>query len=258
MRVIILHPYTKFEIRRPCHSEDIVHNVCSINRPSDPDLWPFDLETGVRVTSKVGNFPSKFGHARPLGSRIIRYVCDWQTDRRTDGWTKATLITPSYGRGGHKNIELWLLDETACHYQLDHTIAAVLQTDSLTFEIKNNQWFIWYQVLQPEAGLRQLTIQYNKIVADETCHDIPYLSVWLWYVCVKPSARHGIAESFTLRLAPNPISSVAGGARLSTDHVTCTIEPRGLLQFTQQSRDVTTDVTGTLAQVLAVCEIRKL
>ena len=95
-------------------------------------------------------------------------------------------------------------------------------------------------------------------MADETCHDIPYLSVWLWYVCVKPSARHGIAESFTLRLAPNPISSVAGGARLSTDHVTCTIEPRGLLQFTQQSRDVTTDVTGTLAQVLAVCEIRKL
>ena len=79
---------------------------------------------------------------------------------------------------------------------------------------------------------------------------------------MKPSARHGIAESFTLRLAPNPISSVAGGARLSTDHVTCTIEPRGLLQFTQQSRDVTTDVTGditgTLAQVLAVCEIRKL
>jgi len=53
----------------------------------------------------------------------------------------------------------------------------VLQTESLTFEIKNNQWFIWYQVLQPEAGLRQLTIQYNKIVADETCHDIPYLSV---------------------------------------------------------------------------------
>jgi len=47
---------------------------------SNPDLWPFDLETGVRVASKVGNLPSKFGHARPLGFQIIRYVRDGQTD----------------------------------------------------------------------------------------------------------------------------------------------------------------------------------
>ena len=32
----------------------------------------FELETGMLVASKVGNLPSKFGHARPLGSRIIR------------------------------------------------------------------------------------------------------------------------------------------------------------------------------------------
>ena len=48
------------------------------------DVWPLDPETGIRVGSKVGNLPSKFGHARPLG--IIRHVCD----RRT----KATLIAP--------------------------------------------------------------------------------------------------------------------------------------------------------------------
>ena len=30
----------------------------SINRPGDPDLWPFDLEAGVRVASKVGTFPN--------------------------------------------------------------------------------------------------------------------------------------------------------------------------------------------------------
>ena len=69
-------------------------------------------------------------------------------------------------------------------------------------------------------------------------------------MCVKPLPRHGVVESFTLRLAPNPLSSVAGGARLSSDHVTCTVEPRGLVQFSQQSRDVTGDVTGTLSQVL--------
>ena len=54
----------------------------------------FDLETGMRVASKVGNLSSKFGRARPLGSRIIRYVRDGQTDRRTDGRTKATHIAP--------------------------------------------------------------------------------------------------------------------------------------------------------------------
>ena len=59
----------------------------SINGPGDPDLCSFDLETGVRVlrdAAKVGNLPSKFGHARPLGSRIICYVCDGRTDRQTD------------------------------------------------------------------------------------------------------------------------------------------------------------------------------
>jgi len=61
------------------------------------------LQTGVQVASKVGNLPSKFGHARPLGSRIIVYVREGQTDRRIDGRTEATLITPlPYGRG-HKN-----------------------------------------------------------------------------------------------------------------------------------------------------------
>jgi len=55
----------------------------------NPDLSPFNLETGVRVTSNVGKRHSKFGHARLLGSRIIRYVCygrtDRQTNRQTDG-----------------------------------------------------------------------------------------------------------------------------------------------------------------------------
>jgi len=56
-----------------------------------PDLRPFDLETGMQVTSKVGNFHSEFGHTRPSGSGIICYVRDGQMDRRTDRQTKATL-----------------------------------------------------------------------------------------------------------------------------------------------------------------------
>jgi len=77
----------------------------SINAPDDPDLWPFDLETGMQVASKVGNLSSKFWHARSLRSRIDRYVRDGQTDGRT----KATLIAPSLRSGGiiiccHKSI----------------------------------------------------------------------------------------------------------------------------------------------------------
>jgi len=28
MRVVVLHAYSKFEVRRPCHSEDMAHDVC--------------------------------------------------------------------------------------------------------------------------------------------------------------------------------------------------------------------------------------
>ena len=67
----------------------------SINGPGDPDLWPFDLESGLLVASKVGNIPSKIGHVRPLRSRIICYVRDkrCRTDRQMDG---RTVISNAY------------------------------------------------------------------------------------------------------------------------------------------------------------------
>ena len=78
----------------------------SINGPSD-----LDLETGMRVASKVGNLPSKFGHAGPLGSRIIRYV----RDRWTDGRTKEMVIAPFPTGGGviikQTNLDLLQLDK---------------------------------------------------------------------------------------------------------------------------------------------------
>jgi len=58
--------------------------------------------------------PSKFGHARPLGSRIIRYVRDRQRDRQTDGRTKATL---PHGRG-HNN------ERTNKRTRWEHYVAA--------------------------------------------------------------------------------------------------------------------------------------
>ena len=58
------------------------------------DLWPVDLETGMLVASKVGNLQSEIGHARPSGSRVIRYVWNRRTDRWTDWRTKAKFTSP--------------------------------------------------------------------------------------------------------------------------------------------------------------------
>ena len=90
----------------------IVGTVCP-TPVCNPDLWPFDLETGVRVTSKVGNLHSKFWHARPSGSRIIRYVCDGQTDRQMQ--TKATLIAPFPTIGQHNRLHIRLKKPAEYH-----------------------------------------------------------------------------------------------------------------------------------------------
>jgi len=72
----------------------------SINRSGGLDLWPFDLETGTRVASEVGNLHSEFGYARPLGSRVIRYVRGRRTDGQTDEQTKANFNCPLPSGGG--------------------------------------------------------------------------------------------------------------------------------------------------------------
>ena len=41
----------------------------------------------MRIASKVENLHTKCEHARPLGSRIVRYVRDGRTDRQTDRQT---------------------------------------------------------------------------------------------------------------------------------------------------------------------------
>jgi len=45
------------------------------------DLWPFDLESGVRVTCDVGYLCANFSLPRPLCSRLRADVRDRQTER---------------------------------------------------------------------------------------------------------------------------------------------------------------------------------
>jgi len=65
-------------------------------QPGDLDLWPFDLESGVRVTYDVGYLCANFGLPMPLCPRVRPDVRDRQTDRRQ---TKASLNAPT-NRGG--------------------------------------------------------------------------------------------------------------------------------------------------------------
>jgi len=60
---------------------------------SNGDLWPWNWYR-MRVASKAGNLPSKFGHDRPLRSGIIRYVSKGRTDRQTDGQKQRLLALP--------------------------------------------------------------------------------------------------------------------------------------------------------------------
>ena len=65
------------------------YKVCSdVNsqpkRPSDLDLWPFDPESGGRVTCDVGYLCANFSLPRPLCARLSSDVRDRQTsDRQT-------------------------------------------------------------------------------------------------------------------------------------------------------------------------------
>ena len=74
----------------------------SVNGPGDLDFWPFDLETGMRVASMVGNLHSEFRHSSPSGCPGNRYVHDGRADERTKS-TLVVIMFPPYGREHNNN-----------------------------------------------------------------------------------------------------------------------------------------------------------
>ena len=69
---------------------------CQYNQPKQPgdlDLWPFEVESGVRVTSDVGYLCASFSLPRSLCSRLKPNVCDRQTDVRQHH----RLMLPGWG-----------------------------------------------------------------------------------------------------------------------------------------------------------------
>jgi len=124
---------------------------------SNPDLRPFDLETRMRVATKVGNLFSTFGHARPLGFRISRYVRDGRTDRQTDDRTdKSNAYCPLPYVRGHNNepvgvIKLLMIDGDAA----------------------GDNWNTWFVISRVGAVERSQTVTARR----RRCVDDPRLRV---------------------------------------------------------------------------------
>ena len=84
----------------PPGSADTICPRPPLNVTFDRLSLKFELETDMRVASKVGNLPSKWAHNMPSVSRFIRYLRDGH--RRTD---KSNAYCPLlYGRGHKKQI----------------------------------------------------------------------------------------------------------------------------------------------------------
>ena len=81
-------------------------------RPGDLDLWPFDLESGVRVTCDVVYLCANFSLPRPLCSRVRPDVRDRQTPETDVRQKHRLIITPPIRGGGiiiwcTKNEDKW-------------------------------------------------------------------------------------------------------------------------------------------------------
>ena len=99
--------------------------ACQYNqpkRPRDLDLWPFNLEIGVRVTCEVGYLCANFVLPRPLHSPVIPVVHDRQTDVRQHRRLMLGLLSVKFGE--LYNVEwrqCW-----SCTFSVIHTYLGVL------------------------------------------------------------------------------------------------------------------------------------
>ena len=75
-------------------------------RPLQVDFWPFDLESGVRVTCEVGYLCANFSLPMLLCSRLSPDVRDRQTDRQTDRHTPMTTRPCGLRRAGKKQLKI--------------------------------------------------------------------------------------------------------------------------------------------------------
>jgi len=74
----------------------------NIPPPLQVDFWPFDLESGVRVTCDVGYLCANYSLPKPLCSQLRPDVRDRQTSDRQTSDAHHRLMPPTLG-AGHNN-----------------------------------------------------------------------------------------------------------------------------------------------------------
>ena len=106
MRVVILHQYTKFEVRRPCRSEDMAHDVSAL-------MGLVTLIFNLLIWKLVCESHQRWGTFLPSLGTLCHWVLELcaiyatdgrpnrQTEERTDGLKQRLLPLP-YG-GDHNN-----------------------------------------------------------------------------------------------------------------------------------------------------------
>ena len=105
--------------------------------PPPPASWPFDLESGVRVTCDVSYLCANFSLPRPLCSRLRPDVRDRQT---SDAYHR--LMPLPWGRG-HKNSSSL---QSVTNYQ--RNFQAVQTPRKLTFKLLADRLRVVYPKLQ--------------------------------------------------------------------------------------------------------------
>jgi len=106
MRVVVLHPYTKLEVRRPCRSKDMSHDVSALMGLVTVSFDILTLKLVYESHQRWGTFID----LATLDLRILElfaiYVTDGQTYGRTDGQKQSLLLLP-YGRGHNNNVNVY-------------------------------------------------------------------------------------------------------------------------------------------------------
>jgi len=105
MRVVVLHPYTKFEVGRSCHSEFarcVSALMGLVTLTFDRLILKLVCESHLRWETLL---PNSGTLSLWFVELFAMYVTDGRTDEQTDdgGRTKATLIAPSLRGRGHSN-----------------------------------------------------------------------------------------------------------------------------------------------------------
>ena len=88
-RVVVLRPYTQFEVRRPCRSEDMAHDVCQHYWA----WWPWHLTLKL-VCESHQRWETFLPNLGTLDLWLLELFAMYATDGQTDG-QKQRLLPPS-------------------------------------------------------------------------------------------------------------------------------------------------------------------